>query len=150
LANTPRALGWRVARDVEHQSRISGAMAAERCFVSLGGGEAWFRVALNKKRPFVVEAGEIRAKAVGTAFSVGRRREGADVLITEGTIETWVVGREARRRVSTGSREFVSEAQPGIEDAAGQPGNRAATRLALRRTRACDELLGYAVGEINR
>lgn len=115
-------------------------MAAERCFVSLGGGEAWFRVALNKKRSFVVETGEIRAKAVGAAFSVDRRREGADVLVTEGTIETWVVGREARRRVSTGSREFVSEAQPGIEDAAGD------LKGAERIERARELLLGSGHG----
>lgn len=132
-------------------SRIAVAMASERRTVTLTEGEAWFRVAPDKRRPFVVEAGEIRVQAVGTAFSVRRRGEGADILVTEGTIETWVVGREgSRKRISAGSRGFVSEAQPAIEVAAAP--QEIERQLAWRSGElALDgETLAYAVGEINR
>src|SRR3546814_2061558 len=52
-------------------------------------GEAWFQVARDKQRPFVVAAGRARVRAVGTAFSVRRRAGGADVLVTEGEVEVW-------------------------------------------------------------
>jgi len=136
-------------------SRMAVTMAAHQRTVELDKGEAWFRVAHDKSRPFVVEAGNIRVQAVGTAFSVRRRASGADVLVTEGIVDTWVVGHERdRRRITAGSRGFVSVDQPGAEPnievaAAPQEVERAlawrAGELALD-----GETLQYAVGEINR
>jgi transmembrane sensor len=133
-------------------SRIAVTLAPKQRTVSLEDGEAWFRVAPDKARPFVVVAGNIRVRAVGTAFSVRRRGAGADVLVTEGTIETWVVGREAEmRRITAGSRGYVSEAEPGIEVARGT-GPEIERTLAWRSGElALDgETLGYAISEINR
>jgi transmembrane sensor len=45
--------------------------------VKLDRGEAWFQVAKDPQRPFVVESGPVRVRAVGTAFSVRRREGGA-------------------------------------------------------------------------
>lgn len=78
--------------------------------IALAEGEAWFQVAHDRARPFVVEAGPIRVQAVGTAFSVRRMPNGADVLVTEGVVEVWSLGDEAnKRRVSAGSRTFVGD-----------------------------------------
>ncbi|MFX8562013.1 FecR domain-containing protein, partial [Acinetobacter baumannii] len=41
--------------------------------VELAQGEACFEVAKDAHRPFVVAAGKVRAKAIGTAFSVRMR-----------------------------------------------------------------------------
>src|SRR3546814_10232647 len=60
-------------------------------------GEAWFQVARDKQRPFVVAAGRARVRAVGTAFSVRRRAGGADVLVTVGGVEVWADGAERHR-----------------------------------------------------
>ena len=57
--------------------------------VRIDKGEAWFQVAKDKKRPFVVAAGDVRVRAVGTAFSVRRLEEGADVQVTEGVVEVF-------------------------------------------------------------
>jgi len=82
----------------------------DRRVVRLAQGEAWFQVAKDKQRPFVVEAGDVRVRAVGTAFSVRRRNGGADVLVTEGVVETWVAGAEGHRvRVGAGARAFVAD-----------------------------------------
>lgn len=76
----------------------------------LDKGEVWFDAAKDAKRPFVVTAGSIRVRAVGTAFSVRRHDDGADVLVTEGTVETWSIDDQARRaRVTAGSKVFVSD-----------------------------------------
>lgn len=78
--------------------------------VTLQKGEVWFDVAKDRKRPFVVTTGDVRVRAVGTAFSVRKREDGADVLVTEGVVETWSAGGESEKRlVMAGSRVFVSD-----------------------------------------
>jgi len=78
--------------------------------ITLYRGEVWFDVAKDRRRPFVVAAGDVRVRAVGTAFSVRRRDSGADVLVTEGVVETWTVGAEERkRRIGAGAKMFVSD-----------------------------------------
>ncbi|HJV43584.1 FecR family protein [Caulobacter sp.] len=76
--------------------------------VLLKQGEAWFQVAKDPERPFVVAAGPVRVRAVGTAFSVRRREQGAsdvDIMVTEGVVEAWVEGVEGpRHRLSAGDR----------------------------------------------
>jgi transmembrane sensor len=78
--------------------------------VVLREGEAWFEVAKNPDAPFVVEAGDIRVRAVGTAFSVRRRDKGADVLVTEGVVEAWSDnGTADRRQIKAGEGAFIAD-----------------------------------------
>jgi len=78
--------------------------------VRLDEGEAWFHVTKDAARPFVVSVGDVRVRAVGTAFSVRKRDDGADVQVTEGTVEVWTEAQSGRRlRVSAGTSAFVSE-----------------------------------------
>ena len=77
--------------------------------VHIEQGEAWFEVAKDPSRPFTVAAGDIRVRAIGTAFSVQRLDAGADVQVTEGTVEIWSVGNAAnRKRVTAGARTFAT------------------------------------------
>jgi transmembrane sensor len=55
--------------------------------VRLARGEALFTVAKNPARPFVVEAGGVTVRAVGTAFNVRLGAAGVDVLVTEGRVQ---------------------------------------------------------------
>lgn len=57
--------------------------------VRLDKGEAWFQVKPDRARPFLVEAGAVRVRAVGTAFSVRRREDGAEIIVTEGIVAVW-------------------------------------------------------------
>lgn len=50
-------------------------------------GEASFQVAHDEQRPFVVQAGDVSVRAVGTAFNVRMRPEGVEVTVTEGVVE---------------------------------------------------------------
>jgi len=54
--------------------------------VQLVQGEAHFQVAKNPARPFVVGAGAVAVKAVGTAFDVRLQTERITVLVTEGKV----------------------------------------------------------------
>lgn len=91
--------------------------------ISLKQGEAWFQVAKDPERPFVVAAGPVRVRAVGTAFSVRRREQdasGVDIMVTEGVVEAWVEGVDApRHRLSAGGRLVLASttATPVVESA---------------------------------
>ena len=75
MINTDSSVGVRLAK---HQRRIT-----------LRRGEAWFQVAKDHARPFVVDAGPVHVRATGTAFSVRREGDGARVVVTEGTVLAW-------------------------------------------------------------
>lgn len=55
--------------------------------VKLAGGEAQFSVWKDATRPFVVEAGGIEVRAVGTVFNVRLESRAVAVLVTEGTVK---------------------------------------------------------------
>lgn len=67
-------------------SRIDVRLSRRQRHVALAQGEAFFSVAKDPDRPFVVAAGAHDVVAVGTRFSV--RRDGPDlrVVVTEGTV----------------------------------------------------------------
>jgi transmembrane sensor len=54
--------------------------------IELDKGEAFFEVAHDGSRPFVVYAGNKRVMAVGTKFSVRRESDDVQVVVTEGRV----------------------------------------------------------------
>lgn len=60
--------------------------------LELQGGEAYFTVAPNSQRPFVVTVGDIRVRAVGTAFNIRRAGERIVVTVAEGTVDVYQAG----------------------------------------------------------
>ncbi|QNQ10933.1 FecR family protein [Sphingomonas alpina] len=132
-------------------SRLTVTMAKTARRITLDDGEAWFEVAHDKARPFLVSAGDVHVRAVGTAFSVRRHTDGVDILVTEGVVETWTGDRStAPTRLSGGERAFVADATTRIVAVpAGAEIERALSwrsgDLALN-----GEPLDYAVTELNR
>lgn len=58
--------------------------------VELLRGEALFDVAKDPARPFVVVAGDVRVRAVGTSFSVRAHADDqVEVIVREGVVEVW-------------------------------------------------------------
>jgi transmembrane sensor len=55
--------------------------------VSLTAGEAYFSVAKDPLRPFVVEAGDKQVRVLGTVFEVRRGGDGLRVSVVEGVVE---------------------------------------------------------------
>jgi transmembrane sensor len=96
---------------VNTQTHVKVDLQPKLRAVTLDRGEAWFEVAKDRERPFVVTVGDVRVRAVGTAFSVRRTENGAVVQVTEGVVEAWCVGDEAHAvRVSHGSQAVVAVA----------------------------------------
>ncbi|WP_165188948.1 FecR family protein [Caulobacter soli] len=112
IRRVPLADGSLVA--INTKTALEVAMKPRSRHIVLKEGEAWFQVAKDPERPFVVAAGSVRVRAVGTAFSVRRGEEagaGVDVMVTEGVVETWIEGDSApRRRLSAGSRIILASA----------------------------------------
>lgn len=68
------------------QTKLSVAYSARQRSVSLIGGEAWFKVAHNVKRPFVVTVDGSTITDVGTAFVVTLDSDRVFLTVTEGTV----------------------------------------------------------------
>ncbi len=135
--------------NTDTRSRIAYTPAHRQ--VMLDRGEAWFDVAHNRRRPFVVVAGAIRVEAVGTAFAVRRRAGLAEVLVTAGRVRVWSTADPARFLfVDAGRRASVPE-QAGVGRAAVTDGG-VADALAWRRGEIVLEgmTLGDAAAEFNR
>ncbi|MYM81040.1 DUF4880 domain-containing protein [Duganella sp. FT50W] len=119
--------------------------------VNLKQGEAWFKVAKDQRKPFIVSAGAVRIKAVGTAFAVRRYPQGAEVLVTEGVVEVWSnKGGPKRLLLSQGERAFVPELASEMH-ASRQPAE-IARRLAWRSGKLVfiNQTLAEAVADFNR
>jgi transmembrane sensor len=134
IRRVPLADGTVIA--VNTASDLSVRMGEKRREIILKTGEAWFQVAKDKSRPFLVEIGPVRAMAVGTSFSVRRREGGAEVLVSEGRVAAWVEGAEGHRVViSAGQRAFVA--------------NNAAISVARSEASEVDRALAWRGGKID-
>jgi transmembrane sensor len=127
--------------------------------IRLTHGEAVFSVAKRPDWPFVVEAGGVEFRAVGTAFSVQLRSGAAELMVTEGRVAVERGGTplplpgsgaagEMPHVVAAGSRVSVALERSG--PVAGEVGAvssaELAERLAWRHPRA--EFSGTPLGEI--
>lgn len=84
LALVPLPDGSKVTLNTDSEIRIAVTRSERR--VDLQQGEAFFEVAPDPARPFVVTAGDRRIIAVGTRFSVHRAADGVRVVVTEGRV----------------------------------------------------------------
>jgi len=85
--------------------------------VELLKGAAFFHVAKNPERPFIVTSGGVGFRAVGTAFSVGLGQGEVEMIVTEGrvAIEEAVVPaatRDVVPMVAAGNRVVVDRVRP--------------------------------------
>ena len=111
IRRVPLADGSLVA--INTRTALDVALNAKSRRIALRRGEAWFEVAKDAERPFVVSAGRVRVRAVGTAFSVRRVDDGVDVMVTEGVVETWIEGQGGpRRRVEAGNGVVLASTAP--------------------------------------
>lgn len=93
--------------------------------VTLSRGEAHFTVAPDPARPFVVDAGGVAVRAVGTAFSVQLGGRAVEVLVTEGVV---AVAKAAPKGAAAAS------ADPPVPLAVVGAGNRLVIAVALQPT----------------
>jgi transmembrane sensor len=138
---------------INTDSRLDLAIGRKRRGVRLARGEAWFEVAKDPSRPFTVALGDLRVQAVGTAFSVRQREDGAEVVVTEGVVAAWNVHAErAVLRLNAGDKAFLSS-EPLRAPAVDRIGEVRAQRLMAWKDGLImleDRTLEEAVAEFNR
>jgi transmembrane sensor len=72
--------------ELNSRSRIRVRFADAERSVDLLAGQALFRVAKDKMRPFVVRSGDASIRAVGTEFDVYQKRQGTVITVIEGRV----------------------------------------------------------------
>lgn len=136
--------GSRVHLNVD--SRIKVAFSEDRRRIVLARGEAFFDVAHDAARPFVVEADGARIRALGTRFGVRREAGAVQVTLLQGSVQ--VRPDEGRPPVvlKPNQQAFVSGGHvrtAGVD--AAQATSWTTGRLVFR-----DTPLAAALAEVNR
>ncbi len=85
-------------------SSVSLNYTDETRYLVLEGGEAFFQVARDLTRPFIVQAGSVRVRAVGTAFNVRRAEQRVVVTVSDGAVD---VARDAELAAKDSSPRTV-------------------------------------------
>lgn len=75
--------------ELNARSRVEVRLTNHRRDVWLIDGQALFRVAKDRQRPFVVWAGDAQVRAVGTEFDVYKKQAATVVTVVEGRVETY-------------------------------------------------------------
>lgn len=68
------------------ESEVAIRLTAAQRDVRLVRGEAYFKVAKNPERPFVVTIGRVAVRAVGTEFMINYHAQAVEVQVTEGKV----------------------------------------------------------------
>jgi len=110
LEAVPLADGSRVTLNTDSELQVS--LEPTERVVNLNHGEAYFEVAKDNRRPFIVNAGNKRVIAVGTQFSVRREGENVQVIVTEGTVRM----EDRRARSPSSARTSTRSSSPGSAD----------------------------------
>jgi transmembrane sensor len=99
--------------DLGARSAIDVAYTGTQRRLELRSGQAFFRVKHDATHPFVVQAGNIRVTAVGTAFDV--RNSGTQVAVTvqEGTVEVTDAGNHGTPAQATAGYQLVIDTSTG-------------------------------------
>jgi transmembrane sensor len=96
--------------ELNHGAAVTPSFTASERRATLVRGEALFTVAKDPSRPFIVRAGGVDVRAVGTAFSVRLDRAAVEVLVTEGRV---AVAPPASTAAGAASRAAASEVVAG-------------------------------------
>ena len=79
--------------ELNAQTKVRVILTPTNRRVELVAGEAHFTVAHDRARPFIVSAGGVAVRAVGTAFNVRLATTAVEVLVTEGKVSVAEVER---------------------------------------------------------
>ena len=91
---------------------VSERFTAATRHVTLTRGEAHFAVTKNPARPFIVQAGSLQVRAVGTAFNINLQSAAVDVIVTEGRVQL-TTGTPDAPALNAGERATLRRAAAG-------------------------------------
>jgi transmembrane sensor len=130
-------------------SQVRVRFERERRAVELVRGQAYFEVAHDTARPFIVTAGQAQVRAVGTQFDVHRSDQGVRVVLAEGRVAvTDHLAPDAKWALSPGQGLTLGAAPAGARVQAVNIDD--ATSWRTGRLTFHDVRLADAVAELNR
>jgi len=144
------------------RSQLFVNFTSQTRYLVLEGGEAFFTVAKDKERPFLVQAGEVTIRAVGTEFNVRRVMDKTIVAVTEGVVEVrptlrpddrrprQAMSRSASRAIRVAAGEQVSVDPVAAVVSVKQIDSEAVIGWQEGRLEFVDEPLGMVIETINR
>jgi transmembrane sensor len=109
FASVPLRDGSHITLNTATQVRVE--LTPQERHIRLDTGEAFFQVAHDANRPFVVQVGHKRVIAVGTQFSVRRNGDDIRVVVTEGKVRVESDAELPRRPVARS--QPTDEQRPG-------------------------------------
>jgi transmembrane sensor len=136
--------GSRIALDTDTRLRVH--FTRDRRDVELEHGQAYFTVAHDTARPFVVDADAMGVRATGTQFDVKRTGEGVEVTLVEGKVEVTPASRPTTQLAAGQQLTLPDGGAPRVRRVD------TASLTAWRQGRIVldDATLGDAIAEINR
>jgi transmembrane sensor len=124
-------------------ARVTAHFSPTERRVRLESGEAHFAVTKNPVRPFIVSAGGIDVRAVGTAFNVRFGKAAVEVLVTEGKVQVDTTHETTLADISRPEHAIAPPLVPALV---------ARQRAILRTDRPTEppQIATLSVGEIDR
>jgi transmembrane sensor len=149
LATVPLSDGSKVTLNTDSEIHVEVTPSERR--VKLDRGEAFFEVAKDAARPFIVQIADKRVIAVGTQFSVRRDNNDIRVLVTDGRVQIERPGAssQSQTQLAAGSEARTTQAAVLVDQLAPA---RAEELLSWRTGYIIfrDTALADAVAEFNR
>jgi transmembrane sensor len=111
ISTVPLSDGSKITLNTDSQIRV--ALNASERRIELDQGEAYFEVAKDAARPFIVAIADKRVIAVGTKFSIRREHDDIRVLVTEGRVRIERNGSSSRTpetQLAAGSQARTAQA----------------------------------------
>ena len=122
--------------------------------IELKNGEAFFQVVHDQSRPFVVAAGDISVRDIGTAFDVRRTGERVTIAVTQGRVEIADMnqkpGESQRGTLEVTAGQLVSYDPATSSMTVGSVAPEQATAWRDDRLEFIDEPLGVVIANVNR
>lgn len=109
--------------DLNAGTRLTVTLARDARRVTLDEGQVVFDVAADRRKPFLIAAGDRTVRVVGTQFDVRRRDRRLAVTVASGTVEVLPGEGAAGRayRLRPGQRLEHQEGQPTVQVSAAEP-----------------------------
>lgn len=96
------------------RSRIAVRYSERERRLQLRDGEAYFAVEPEPQRPFIVDIGDVRVRAIGTEFNIRHSAGRIVVTVASGLVDVYRMGSEALR-LGAGERVIWDPGTPELE-----------------------------------
>jgi transmembrane sensor len=135
-------------------STMTTRFSEGRRSIELKNGEAFFQVVHDHSRPFVVAAGDISVRDIGTAFDVRRTGQRVTIAVTQGRVEisdtNQKPGETQRGTLEVTAGQLVSYDPATSSMTVGSIAPEQATAWRNDRLEFIDEPLGVVIANLNR